>query len=489
MTSKKNVSSLSDHRLLKKQGIVATPFNYRLRDKMTLNSWSQERMPEYLWLGLILLYYGRKKGFEKAGQILFDISSKVTSLPQPRLSLILSLSDNDQRLVYGIIIKRVNRRVLAPLTILYRGCSYPLFNEFFYDSQLRVEDRVEILSKAVKMYTPHQANEATDLRFLALGILLFSGRLHLPLDSPLANAFKEYPYTDHKDEKMRMYRPSIRATEGSGFLEKNIAFCNKFWRDLGMITSCNPMGIQFDKNQDDFKELISGCQKVLEYVLFSNKNESLAEDRFDVIVGSINYALKIFIEIIENSLGNNILGRHGLRTIIEVYIMLKYLLKKESDNPNIWEEYKLYGISKYKLILLKAREANLDNTSHFIPQIADALVNEIRWEEFIDVNLKYFDNQGIREKSIEVNEKELYDLFYDYDSSFSHGLWGAIRESSMLACDNATHRYHTIPDIHLNQNLPDVKSDSFMIIKKIFLILAKTYQFPKALLPQLVDEP
>jgi len=162
--------------------------------------------------------------------------------------------------------------------------------------------------------------------------------------------------------------------------------------------------------------------------------------------------------------------------------------KKESEKPNIWEEYKLYGIGKYKLILLKSRETNLDKSSHLIPPIIDALVNEIKWEEFTDVDLKYFDKQSIREKSIEVDEKELYDLYYDYDSNFSHGLWGAIRESTMLHCNNATHMYHSMPDINLNQQLPDVKSDSSIIIKKIFLLLKNNYEFPKSLLSQLDDK-
>ena len=78
--------------------------------------------------------------------------------------------------------------------------------------------------------------------------------------------------------------------------------------------------------------------------------------------------------------------------------------------------------------------------------------------------LKYFDKLGIREKSNEVGEKDLYDLFYDYDSSFAHALWGAIRESAMLPCDNAGHQYHSIPDIYANQKLPDIKADSFKII-------------------------
>ncbi|MFV2016506.1 MAG: DUF5677 domain-containing protein, partial [Candidatus Heimdallarchaeota archaeon] len=193
----------------------------------------------------------------------------------------------------------------------------------------------------------------------------------------------------------------------------------------------------------------------------------------------INYALKVFTEINDKSLANSILGRFGIRTIIEVFIMVKYLLKREDEKPKIWEEYKLYGISKYKLVLLKARESNMiDETSHFTINVVDALVNEIKWEEFIDVDLKYFDKQGIRDKSKDVGEKELYDLFYDYDSSFAHGLWGAVRESSMLHCNSAAHQYHAVPDIQDNQNLPDVKSDGYKIMLMIFAFMAEVFIIP-----------
>lgn len=159
--------------------------------------------------------------------------------------------------------------------------------------------------------------------------------------------------------------------------------------------------------------------------------------------------------------------------------MLKYLLKREVEQPKIWEEYKLYGVSKYKLVLLKARESNfIDETSHFALSVVDALVNEIRWEEFIDVDLNYFDKQGIRDKSIDVEEKELYDLFYDYDSSFAHALWGAVRESSMLHCNSADHQFHAVPDIYDNQNLPDVKSDSNKMMILLYMLLAGLYDIP-----------
>lgn len=248
-----------------------------------------------------------------------------------------------------------------------------------------------------------------------------------------------------------------------------------------MITSCKPVSIVFEQDETDYKGFIEHFQKILEYILHSNKEKSLAEEKFDVIVGSITYALKIFIEMTEKSLGNSILGRHGVRTIIEILIILKYLLKRESANPNIWEEYKLYGISKYKLVLLKARETDLDITAHFVPPVADALVNEIRWEEFIDIDLKYFDKQGIREKSIDAGEKELFDLFYDYDSSFAHGLWGAVRESAMLRCDNVAHQYHAIPDIMGNQILSDTNADSFKTMQRLLSLLIGIYDVPKEL--------
>ncbi|RPJ49809.1 MAG: hypothetical protein EHJ95_08220, partial [Methanobacteriota archaeon] len=456
MTDRKNVSGISDHK--KRKGALVAPLNAGLGEKLKFSSWTKERMPEYLWLGLILKYYGRKLGLEKAGNILFEISRSGISLPAPRLSMIFDLSDDDQKTIYKIILRHVEEDVLTPLTLVYRRKLQPLFNEYFFISHMTVEERIQTLSEAVKVYSPHQSHEATDLRFLSLCLLLFNGKIVVSTEAKATiEALKKYPYTEHDDENMRWYRPAIRSTEiGMTLDEYNTEFSYKFWREFGMITPCNPIRIDFPENTTDYKEFIADCRKALEYVFYSNKEKSLMDDKFDVIMGSTNYGLKIFAEIGDKALGNSILGRHGIRTIIEVYIMLKYLLKREADQPKIWEEYKLYGISKYKLVLLKARESNnLDESSHFPHYVVEALVNEIRWEEFIDVDLNYFDKQGIRDKSIDVGEKDLYDFYYDYDSSFAHGLWGAVRESSMLHCNSADHQFHAVPDIYDNQNLPD----------------------------------
>jgi hypothetical protein len=75
MASEKNVSRLSEHKLYRKQGKVVAPLNDGIQ--LTLSSWAQKRMPEYLWLGLILMDYGREEGFEKAGKVLLGIFQKI----------------------------------------------------------------------------------------------------------------------------------------------------------------------------------------------------------------------------------------------------------------------------------------------------------------------------------------------------------------------------------------------------------------------------
>lgn len=120
---------------------------------------------------------------------------------------------------------------------------------------------------------------------------------------------------------------------------------------------------------------------------------------------------------------NSISGRGCVRALIEDYIMMKYLVKNESSHNNIWHEYQLYGIGAYKLVLARYRESN-QKKSPFDAKYIEALVNEFKYEEFIDMDTKYFDNQNIRLKAESVGEKDLWALYYDYYSSFEHGLWG-----------------------------------------------------------------
>lgn len=155
MIDGKNISGISAHKIRK--GVLITPLNATLGDKLNLSSWAKERMPEYLWLGLILLRYGRKMGIDKAGNILFEISRNVEALLQPRMSKIFSLSDDGQKLVYEIICKHVEKDIFAPLTSYIREdfIHYSMIIFSFHIYWLKI---VLISSrKQLKVFSPHQS--------------------------------------------------------------------------------------------------------------------------------------------------------------------------------------------------------------------------------------------------------------------------------------------------------------------------------------------
>ena len=98
MTDKRNTSGIFDHK--QKKGALVTPFNASIGDRLQFNSWAKDRIPEYLWLGLILHRYGREAGLNKAMKVLSEIAEQNISLVEPKLSSIFSLDEDKQRIVY-----------------------------------------------------------------------------------------------------------------------------------------------------------------------------------------------------------------------------------------------------------------------------------------------------------------------------------------------------------------------------------------------------
>ena len=113
--------------------------------------------------------------------------------------------------------------------------------------------------------------------------------------------------------------------------------------------------------------------------------------------------------------------------------------------------------------------------SHINVDYLNLIVNEFKDEEFVDIDTSYFDAIGIRTLANTVDEKDLYSLYYNYDSSFEHGLWGAIRESSMIACQTPAHQYHSIPDVENLQKMKSVWYDAVMVMNKTIGLLIKEF--------------
>jgi hypothetical protein len=109
----------------------------------------------------------------------------------------------------------------------------------------------------------------------------------------------------------------------------------------------------------------------------------------------------------------------------------------------------------------------------------ELMVNEDMDEAFVNMSVGYFDKTGVRTKFQKCGEDELYEVYYEYTTNFAHGIWGAVRESSMLICDNPAHTYHCVPDYHIEQNLRSVLSDCEMVMKKTFAVIATYIELPE----------
>lgn len=474
-----NYSKLSDHKFDK--GKFITPWNEALSEIGRENSWYYGRLPEYLWLALIIDYYGRKEGLIKCYSIIKKLSEQVPDLFAPRFSKILKLNSDKQKIMFEYILSIIDVRVLAPLVAIFTYSSSTSFAAIF-QTDLSIEERIESINSVMKKTSDHQSNLSTDVRFVVIYFNLLSGKLQMP--SKTLQLLLEYPTLSHEDEKMRMIRPLVRSMEmGSTEIDPfDAGYLDTFWESVSRMSDCELFYIKHAEDVPETEDYMNKVKKVLQYYKELLVSVNPLDDKMMVLLGIATYSYKRLLELVEHDLFQTISGRSIVRILIEDFIMMKYLLKNESTHNNIWTEYQYYGIGQYKLIVERYLQSGktLPN-SHVSYDYMDILVNEYKNKEFIDMDTTYFNKQNVRGKAISVDEKDLFDFYYDYDSAFEHGLWGAIRESSLIKCNSPSHQYHCVPDIENNQKMKSVWNDCVHVMNKTLAILEDIYGLPSSL--------
>lgn len=475
-------SKLKDH--IFNKGKFTTPLNTIMTNISDDKSWTYGRLPEYLWIGLIFKQYGRKDGFEKIYKIIRELHQLAPKLNMPRLSSILELEKDVQLEFYTGMLKVISKETLAPLTLILTLSNYPEFANSFYCGDLNVQKRQEVLVNTMKELMDHQTYKSTDIRFVVLYFEGMASELHMgKVETDLLG---RYPYLEHADEEMRMLRPMIRSMELTllQFEKSDMEYLTFFWEGVSTMTDCKLMSIQFPQEERNIAIFMEQIHEIFDYLKQVFQETDPLNDKMQVLLGIATYSYKRLKEVYEHKLFNSISGRSCVRILIENYIMMKYLVKNESSHENIWRDYQFYGIGLYKLVLARHRENTDKRDSHFDETYIEALVNEFVIEESIDMDTRYFDKTNIRGKAESVDEKDLYGLYYDYDSSYEHGLWGAIRESSMVKCNNPAHQYHCVPDVEDSNVLKTVLPDCIVVIKKTLIFLNDIYGIP----PKLYEE-
>jgi hypothetical protein len=166
-------------------------------------------------------------------------------------------------------------------------------------------------------------------------------------------------------------------------------------------------------------------------------------------------------------------GRLAIRTLVECFIVLAYLLKREE--VGLWKKYRTYGTGQAKLNFLKMIDFESDELpTHISLDELERLANEDMWQELVDIELGHWAGSDLRKMSEDAGVKTVYDKYYGWPSGYVHGQWGAVRDTVFGQCLNPLHRFHRVP-MPPRLDMGSVGEDSIRLINLLLDLLNSAY--------------
>ena len=438
-------TSLKDHT---RQGNELLPPFFEISNKMTFVSWMNDRLPEMIWAALLREALGQEYALGLFREFLNYIGKheKKSLLSDITISGISYLDDSLRDDIISFIINLPG--AAEPLATLLFFESIPCHKS--WEKVLpKIEPNIELLMSAVGSNLWHQSQEATDCRWLRLMAQVVTGNLHV--SGKISKKWFGYPH----EGDQRSVRPSIRSAEITIIPNKlqDLSWPNAFWDEARRNTPCFPLvnnDAILDPNEIVTRSQISKAIDALEEHWVQTHSTTAIDARHDSVFGMAFYSLRILQELFGIGVGTAIIGRLGLRTIVEIRITFRYLLN--IDDSKFWEKWRIYGAGQAKLNSLKFDD-QLNPPKHINTESIKNIANEDLWEEFLPINIGNWSGYNLRDLSKKADLKDVYDSHYSWISGYAHGTWGPVRESCYHTCGNPLHRLHRYP---MNNLLPDI---------------------------------
>lgn len=439
---------------------------------LQLNSWRDERLPDLLWAVLLIGNFERTQAlavFRQAAEYIANLSNPYLLADVTHTGIAQAPEEVRAGFINVLTCRQEYKKVLKSLLLFEHLPARSSWEQSLKDEK-EIIDIAQLMNSVAKTLD-HQSQESTDCRWIRILAAGAANKLLLPSEE-ITKKLNYYPeYGD-----MKSVRPSIRAIEGSltnmGKVER--VWPEQFWEECRQKTKCFPLRFSSDINAITIGTTETQLRKVYRALIehFFSTNKSTAIDiQHDLIFGTAFYCLSILRELLRLGVAQSILARSGLRTLLECYITLRYLIRK--NQPDLWKSYRVHGSGQAKLIFLKL-DSDLEKPEFINLETLNTLANEDVWQEFLPINLGHWKNSNLRKLSIEADAKDEYDQFYAWTSAYTHGHWGPIRESVLAICGNPLHRLHRIPLVEALP-LPDVISDACRLVDKILDLLDKSY--------------
>lgn len=451
----RNRTPLSGHTHSGKQ--LLPPFA-KMGDKIVFSSWANDRMPDMLWAVIIRGIGDQKFAISEYRRILkfiIDNEQKESYADITHSGIAKIFPELRTKLIACITANPITARAL---TILRLFEALPAKEDWLKHLPSDEAD-IDLLMASVGSTLWHQSQESTDCRWVRLMGQLLAGKLHVPRE--MAKNWLGYP--DVGDQQA--VRPSIRAAEVLEPLEpKDKTWPKAFWHEAWENTSCLVLQHDQPKSQPDNSTICSEISRTTQRVEEQWQKTHSTTDidaRHDAVFGMVLYSLRVLEEMVSSGIGPGILGRLGLRTILEVYLSLRYLLLK--DDPHLWKKWRAYGAGQAKLNALRF-DTDVDLPKFISIEWLEQIAGEDLWEEFLTIELGSWSGLDLRKMSDQSGTKNIYDAHYSWSSGYVHGTWGPIREACFATCGNPLHRLNRYP---YRNNLQDTVSDAVSLTNLI----------------------
>ena len=167
------------------------------------------------------------------------------------------------------------------------------------------------------------------------------------------------------------------------------------------------------------------------------------------------------------NLRNHHIGPILLRTMIDAYIALAWILQEPNNRS---EQFIQYGLGQEKLQIehFKALPENTRPEVQAMIKLREEWVNTQRYMSLTIVDIGSWSGLDTRKMAEEIDELELYRFAYTPFTACGHNMWQHIGKYNLKTCINPLHKYHQVPDASILNPEFDYLIKSAKYLQKTF---------------------
>ena len=464
---------LDDHRW--QRTTLVPPMVDAVGESLKPVKWSQEQMPEFLWIALLY----RELGGRQAVGIIKKCSEEAEEISEDNGFLVssdyLSLSDDELEAIKENLSERVIDDLSTALGPI--NAHYPSFPQRKLCDEIPDphDSHLEHLADIVHDMSDRTSELATHVQGIYIGSLMATGQLVISEDQELTeiNDVFQYPETEQSRKMGSIVRAATKANTASKIDEENDTWVKDFWKRGYEITDCIfPPELQEGTDEEDeypqeeFFEALADFGYEYDQDLRSSLLELWQEAEYDPEFTGKNEVLDGLllrqVNLVTNLATTPQMWSYDISHIV-LRCMTENQITLEWFNQNCTEEdyqaFIKYGLGQEKLMLehmsnyLSGYEGEKIDIERGIEEMEEHLDGQ-RYRFLTPVDVGHWADKNTRELAQEAGCKDLYDLRFNQYSAAVHAQWNFIEKTNVVRCHNPLHQYHKIPDFRPVQKVP-----------------------------------